>query len=67
MLVIAIIIIILLVLNFVADILYNLTKNKYIKVMKQQNTVLWAVVEESRNLMAEALKEAEKADARTQK
>lgn len=56
MLAIAIIIIILLVLNFVADILYILTKSKYIKVIEQQNTLLWAVLKESNDISKELIK-----------
>ena len=62
----AVIIIILLVLNFIFDIAYVHAKNKYIKVMEQQNTILWAVVEQSKNLMAEAIKESEKVNAKTE-
>ena len=61
-----VIVIILLVLNLLFDLAHVIVKNKYIKVMETQNTILWAVVEESKNLMAEAIKEAERVSAKTQ-
>lgn len=55
--IIAIIIIILLVINFLADITYIIVKNKYIKVTEQQNTLLWALLKESNDISKELIKE----------
>lgn len=44
------------VVNFIADIVYIRTKNKTIKVMKQQNELLWAVLKESNDISKELIK-----------
>lgn len=48
--------------NFIADIVYVNTKNKYIKVAEQQNTLLWAVLKESNDISKELIKENLKKD-----
>jgi archaellum component FlaF (FlaF/FlaG flagellin family) len=61
-----IVIIIFMVLNLLFDLAYVITKNKYIKVMEAQNVLLWSAVEQSKQLIAEAIKETEKVNAKTQ-
>lgn len=44
------------VVNFIADIVYIRTKNKTIKVMKQQNELLWTVLKESNDISKDLIK-----------
>lgn len=62
MLAITIIILIFLMINFFADIVEIITKNKYIKVMEQQNKLLWSVLKESNNISIELVKQNLKKD-----
>jgi hypothetical protein len=53
-----IIAIILFAINIVTDIAYCTTKNKYIKVMEQQNALLFETLHESNQIMGEIIKES---------
>lgn len=57
-----IIFIVFMALNFIADIVYVVTKNKYIKVTEQQNELLWALLKESSEISKELIKENLKKD-----
>jgi len=47
--------IILMVINLIADVVYSVTKNRYIKVAEQQNTLLWATLKESNDISKELI------------